>query len=117
MSGAFGLIQGADGFLYGGNSDTVFKLSTAGVLTTLFTCTNYGTGEYEYPSKNEDISAFLPGPDGIAYFFVLGATHPVDADSGYSYATIYTVGKNGVGSIFYEEDDSTFGDFYVTLEG
>ncbi len=117
FTGAFGLIQGTDGFLYGGNSQKVFKLSTAGVLTTLFTCTNYGTGAYEDPSLDETISAFLPGPDGIAYFFLLGAAHPFDLDSGYSYAEIYTVGQNRVNSIFYEEDDDTFGDFYVTLEG
>jgi uncharacterized repeat protein (TIGR03803 family) len=76
-----GLVQGSDGYFYGKTSGTVFKISTNGVLTTLYTFT--------VESGGYSPGGLVQGSDGNFY----GTTE----DGGtYGDGTVFQISTNGV---------------------
>ena len=76
-NGAFpsaALVQGSDGYFYGTASGTVFRISTNGALTTLY--------------------SFSGGNDGA------GPSELVQGSDGYFYGTTFGGGTNGQGTVF-----------------
>src|ERR1039458_1637897 len=90
-----GLVQGSDGYFYGTTSwggtngaGTVFKISTNGALTTLYSFT--GGNDGAYPG-----AALAQGSDG--YFY--GTTEyggNTNLNRGYGYGTVFRISANGV---------------------
>jgi uncharacterized repeat protein (TIGR03803 family) len=86
-----GLIQGLDGYFYGttngvgtSSSGTVFKITPAGVLTTLYSfCAKTDCGDGQYPQ-----AALVQGTDGNFY----GVTSNGGANS---LGTVFVVTSNG----------------------
>jgi len=99
-----GLIQGSDGYLYGitqsggmYNQGTVFKLSTTGVETVLYSFgANPGAG-------NSPSFGLMQGSDGYLY----GTTNNVGIDN--NYATIFKISTSGVYSTIYSTAWGTSG--------
>ena len=90
------LIQGSDGFFYGtsssggsNNSGTVFKVSTAGVVTVI----------YSFSGNNYSNSGVIQGSDG------------------YLYGTNYAGGANSSGSVFKLSTTGTFTTLYSFTYG
>ena len=94
-SGPSGLVQGSDGYFYGttygggtNNAGTVFKISTNGVLTSLYSF----TGTYDGGSPS---AALMQGSDG--YFY---GTTPAILRGGFnpplSYGALFKINTNGV---------------------
>ena len=88
---AAALVQGSDGNFYGttdsggaGDEGTIFKMTPAGVLTTLF---EFGESEGDDDGSNPN-SALVQGSDGNFY----GST----IDNGISYGTIFKITPAGV---------------------
>ena len=59
-----GLTLGSDGNFYGTTNNTIFKVTSAGTLTTIYTFTGVGT---EFPGSGAGISALVQGRDGNFY--------------------------------------------------
>jgi uncharacterized repeat protein (TIGR03803 family) len=70
-------VQGSDGYFYGTTSWTVFRMSTNGVLTTL----------YSFTGRNGDGSS--PQPSGL-----------VQGSDGYFYGTTSDDGQDNSGTVF-----------------
>lgn len=111
-----GLVQGRDGNLYGttgvggsANNGTIFRMTPAGVVTTLHQFTTDGDGP----------STLVLGTDGSFYGTTSlggassqGAVYKFSA-SGYSLVTNLFYGQNGVSALVEGPD----GNFYGTAEG
>ena len=95
-----GLVQGSDGYLYGMTSTggtnqqgTVFKISTNGVLTSL----------YSFTGGND-------GGNGTFGDYPLGGL--VQGSDGYFYGTTPTGGTNGAGTVFKISTNGTLTSLY-----
>ena len=104
-----GLVQGSDGYFYGTTASgggtmslpsssgipsgygTVFRISTNGVLTTLYSFT--GTNDGAYPS-----AALAQASDGYFYGTTCGGGRTVDGFTRFSlsYGTVFKISTNGV---------------------
>ncbi len=95
-----GLVQGSDGYFYGTTSDhygggystTVFKISTNGALTTLYSFTRVNDGANPY-------AGLVQGGDG------------------YFYGTTQWGGTNGAGTVFRISTDGTLTSLYSFTGG
>ena len=106
-----GLVQGTDGNFYGttsysgdGNSGTVFKITPAGVLTTLFSfmsITSYGDGAHPY-------AELVQGNDGSFY----GTT---DSGGANYHGTIFKITPAGALTTLYPFPGSDGSDPYAAL--
>jgi uncharacterized repeat protein (TIGR03803 family) len=95
-----GLLQGRDGYFYGttyyggtNNSGTVFKISTNGALTSLYSFTHGTDGEYPF-------LGLVQGSDGNFY----GTTSGGGSTGGeypFSPGTVFKIGSNGVLTTLY----------------
>ena len=76
------MVQGADGTIYGSTQDTIYKMSTAGVVTPLW-----------YSSTLQAHTSVVCDSSGNLY----GAT----AGDGVGYGTIFSIAPNGTYSVLY----------------
>jgi uncharacterized repeat protein (TIGR03803 family) len=92
-----GLVQGSDGNFYGttvngGTNDagTVFKISSNGALTSLYSFTGSNDGAYPY-------AGLVQGSDGYFYGTTQsGGTTNYNPDTGlYGYGTVFKISSNG----------------------
>jgi uncharacterized repeat protein (TIGR03803 family) len=123
-SASYGFIQGSDGSFYGitigggtSNKGTIFKLTTDGVLTTLYSFTGGGDGR-------NPIGRLTQGSDGNFYGTTVGGGSTND------YGTVFRFSPDGVFTSLYwfrGNNDSMFphtglvqgddGNFYGTTHG
>ena len=105
-----GLVQGADGNFYGttsgggagGENGTVFKITPAGTLTTLYAfCLQGGPDYIDCPDGAGPVGSLVQGSDGSFYGTTQGGGANCEADFGAGCGTVFKITPAGTLTTLY----------------